>query len=85
MPVVVEVLGADLAPGLAFKVFEQKSFRDVDELIEPRDLAVGDVTGDGRADLVLIVHDRVLVYRQDPGPSEPAPTRPEPPKTAAGR
>lgn len=77
---------AELTPGLAFKIFEQKSFRDVDDLIEPRDLAVGDVTGDGRADLVLIVHDRVLVYRQDPGPQhEPAPARPEGPKTASGR
>ena len=34
-------------------------------------MAIGDVDGDGRADIVLIVHDRVLVYRQDPG-QEPA-------------
>ena len=81
---------ADLDRALAFKVFEQKSFRDVDDLIEPRDLAVGDVDGDGRDDLVLIVHDRVLVYRQDPGsrPSrressearDPAPVRASPPR-----
>ena len=58
---------ADLERALAFKVFEQKSFRDVDDLVEPRDMAIGDVDGDGRADLILIVHDRVLVYRQDPG------------------
>ncbi|HEX8199294.1 MAG TPA: FG-GAP-like repeat-containing protein, partial [Isosphaeraceae bacterium] len=76
---------SDLTPGLAFKVFEQKSFRDVDDLVEPRDLAIGDVTGDGRADLVLIVHDRVLVYRQDPGPDGPTAARPEEPKAAAGR
>ena len=41
--------------------------------IEPRDLAIGDVDGDGRTDIVFIVHDRVLVYRQDPGkaPAKP--------------
>jgi len=58
---------ADLERALAFKVFEQKSFRDVDDLVEPRDMAVGDVDGDGRTDLVLIVHDRILIYRQDTG------------------
>ncbi len=52
---------------LEFKVFEEKSFRDRDSLVEPRDLALGDVDGDARTDLILIVHDRVLVYREDPG------------------
>ena len=32
---------------------------------EPRETLVADVTGDGRADLVLLVHDRVLVYPQE--------------------
>lgn len=57
-----------LERAVSFKVFEQKSFRDRDHLVEPRELGVGDVDGDGRTDLVLIVHDRVLIYRQDPGP-----------------
>jgi hypothetical protein len=56
-----------LERALAFKVFERKSFRELHPLVEPRDLYTGDVDGDGRADLVLIVHDRILVYRQDPG------------------
>jgi hypothetical protein len=36
-------------------------------------MAIGDVDGDGRADIVLVIHDRVLVYRQDPGkaPAKP--------------
>ncbi len=61
----------ELVRGLAFKLFEQKSLRDVDDLIEPRDLTVGDVDGDGRTDLILVVHDRILVYRQDPGDPSP--------------
>lgn len=62
----------ELIPALAFPVFEQKSFRDVDNLIEPREFAIGDVDGDGRQDLVLIVHDRVLIYRQDSGEGDAA-------------
>ena len=36
-------------------------------------MAIGDVDGDGRADIVLIVHDRVVVLRQDPGNPAPSP------------
>lgn len=59
--------GGSIEPGLAFRVFEQKSFNRIDDLIEPREMGVGDVDGDGRTDLVLIAHDRVLIYRQDGG------------------
>ena len=31
---------------------------------EPREVLVADVTDDGRPDLVLLVHDRLLVYPQ---------------------
>ncbi len=59
---------SDLTRAVSFKVFERKSFRGGGDPMEPRDHAVGDaVDGDGRTDLVLIVHDRVLVYRQDAG------------------
>ncbi|MFM1801844.1 MAG: hypothetical protein RJA81_1196 [Planctomycetota bacterium] len=66
----VQVAGEDrlnLLKGLVFKVFEEKSFRDVRSLGEPRDVAAGDVDGDSLPDLVLIAHDRVLIYRQDSG------------------
>jgi hypothetical protein len=67
----------DLVHAITFRVFERKNFRNVGDMIEPRDLALGDVDGDGRSDIVLIAHDRVLVYRQDPGPKPGAkPDRP---------
>lgn len=59
--------GTDLDRAVTFKVFEKKSFRDRDSLMEPRDFVVGDVDGDKLTDLVLMVHDRILVYRQDTG------------------
>jgi len=57
----------DLIPAITFRIFERKTFRPTAETIEPRDMTVGDVDGDGRADIVLIVHERVVIYRQDPG------------------
>ncbi len=53
---------------LRFPVFEAKSFsRETEFELEPREAVIADVTGDGRNDLVLLVHDRLLVYPQDPG------------------
>ena len=57
----------DLNRALSFKVFERKSFRGGLDMSEPRDMTLGDIDGDGRTDLILIVHDRILLYRQDPG------------------
>ena len=57
----------DLLHAITFKVFERKIFRGVGDMSEPRDQVIGDIDGDGRDDLVLIAHDRILVLRQDPG------------------
>ena len=57
----------ELLPAITFKLFEKKTFRNIGDVIEPRDMAIGDVDGDGRSDIVLVVHDRVIVLRQDPG------------------
>lgn len=65
-----------LKPALAFPVFEAKTFRARDHFVEPREAATGDFDGDGRADFALVVHDRVLLYRQDSGPTETAATVP---------
>jgi hypothetical protein len=74
---------SDLEKAFAFKIFEKKANRRTPE-IEPRDLAIGDVDGDGRTDLVLLAHDRILVYRQDPGPSAKEKDK-EPIKAADGK
>lgn len=71
----VEIVAYDpergLRQALHFKVFEEKSFRRGGSGSEPREAAVADVTGDGRADLILLAHDRVLLYPQDAGDVDP--------------
>lgn len=67
----VELLGRDgegeWRPRLHFKVFETDPHYEGNRGggQEPRECIVADVTGDDRADLVLLVHDRVLVYPQE--------------------
>ena len=55
-----------LVPGDRWKVFEQHTFRGRDNALpEPRECVVADVTGDKKNDLIVLVHDRVLVYPQE--------------------
>jgi hypothetical protein len=54
-----------LVPATRWQVFEERSFRSRrSELPEPREALVTDVTGDGKNDLVVLVHDRIIVYPQ---------------------
>jgi hypothetical protein len=62
---------AQLADAYKFKVFEEHPHnsdrpqgRNANNG-EPRQTLVQDVTGDGRNDLILLVHDRIIVYPQD--------------------
>jgi len=55
-----------LVPANRWQVFEERTFRGRrSEMPEPREALVTDVTGDGRNDLVVLVHDRILVYPQE--------------------
>jgi hypothetical protein len=55
-----------LVPATRWQVFEERSFRSRrSDLPEPREALVTDVTGDGKKDLVIVVHDRILVYPQE--------------------
>jgi hypothetical protein len=61
------VFGPDgtLIPADRWKVFEQRTFRGTTSFGEPREAIIKDFTGDGKNDLVLLVHDRVLLYPQE--------------------
>ncbi len=55
-----------LVPTTRWQVFEERTFRSRrNDTLEPREAAVADVTGDGKADLIVLVHDRILVYPQE--------------------
>jgi hypothetical protein len=55
-----------LLPTTRWQVFEERTFRGRrGEQPEPREAMIIDVTGDKKNDLVVIVHDRVLVYPQE--------------------
>jgi len=64
---------AQLVHAIQFKVFESKSFqRSSDSGFQPREGLIADVTGDKLPDLLLLSHDRLLVYPQDGGGETPA-------------
>jgi hypothetical protein len=55
-----------LVPADRWQVFEQRTFRGRGgDLPEPREAIVADLTGHGKNDLAVIVHDRILVYPQE--------------------
>ncbi len=55
-----------LVPATRWQVFEERTFRGRrGNQMEPREALVTDVTGDGKNDLVVLVHDRILVYPQE--------------------
>ncbi len=55
-----------LMPGNRWPVFEERTFSNRrSDFPEPREAVIADVTGDGRNDLLLLVHDRVLLYPQE--------------------
>ena len=55
-----------LVPGNRWPVFEERTFRNRrTDMPEPREALIMDMTGDGKNDLLLLVHDRVLLYPQE--------------------
>jgi hypothetical protein len=56
-----------LVPANRWQVFEERTFRGRrgGDQSEPREALILDVTGDKKNDLVVVVHDRILVYPQE--------------------
>jgi len=55
--------GGGFVRALRFQVFQGRRFSDAPETRgEPREVVIGDVTGDGYDDIALIAHDRLIVY-----------------------
>ena len=56
-----------LVPANRWQVFEERTFRGRmgGVMPEPREALIADFTGDGKNDLVVLVHDRVLLYPQE--------------------
>jgi hypothetical protein len=55
-----------LEPSNRWPVFEERTFRARrGDISEPREAVVHDFTGDGKPDLAIIVHDRVILYSQE--------------------
>ncbi len=54
-----------LYPATEFEIFESRLFTGGERReFEPREITITDLTGDGKADLMLVVHDRVMIYPQ---------------------
>ncbi|MCK4871190.1 MAG: VCBS repeat-containing protein [Phycisphaerales bacterium] len=54
-----------LHPATEFEVFQSRLFDGgYSREFEPRQLEIADVTGDGAPDVIVLVHDRIIVYPQ---------------------
>lgn len=52
---------------MRFKIFETKTYRN-DEMTgggEPRDIRIADMNNDKKDDIVILVHDKIIVYYQE--------------------
>jgi hypothetical protein len=55
---------AGLEHALKFRVFEEKLFHGRRGSSEPHGVYVHDLTGDGKKDVIVLVHDKIIIYPQ---------------------
>ncbi len=57
--------GGELRQAQEFQIFEEKSFMRRQGGHGPRQILAAEVTGDGKTDLLLLIHDRIILYPQE--------------------
>jgi len=62
--IIVSEVEGSLKHSLKFRVFEEKLFEGGRGGKEPHGVAVRDLTGDGKEDIVILVHDKIIIYPQ---------------------
>ena len=60
-----DVLRGEQEASFRFQIFEEKSYMRQGGKFGPRELVVTDITGDKKDDLLLLIHDRLLLYVQE--------------------
>ncbi|MBK7644780.1 MAG: VCBS repeat-containing protein [Planctomycetes bacterium] len=55
----------ELAQELAFETYEKKTFEQDEPEREPREIVAADFDGDGKQDLAVLVHDKLILYLQE--------------------
>lgn len=66
----IEIVACDpphqLVSASRWQVFEERTFRSRrGGQFEPREAVIADLTGDGKEDLAVLVHDRIILYPQE--------------------
>lgn len=56
--------GKSLKQALSFGIFEEKSYSRRSTNLGPKQMIIADIDGDKAADLLLLIHDRILLYLQ---------------------
>jgi hypothetical protein len=61
---VLRAPATELTRVLSATIFEAKSFSTETKQREPREILCADLDGDGRDDIAILAHDKLLIYRQ---------------------